>query len=55
MGRLVFVRVEDEDGNNPPVECNNHRGLYKMVLNSTCGGTEYTTGNQFAGSWVRVT
>lgn len=55
MGRLVFVRVEDEDGNNPPIACNNHRGLYKMVVNDTCGGTEYTTGNQFSGSWVRVT
>jgi len=55
MGRLVFVRVEDENGNNPPVACNNHRGLYKMVVSSTCGSAEYTTGNQFAGSWVRVT
>jgi hypothetical protein len=54
-GGLVFTRVEDEDGNNPPAECNNHKGLYKILMvNGDCTSSEYTTGNQFAGSWVRV-
>lgn len=54
-GGLVFTRVEDEDGNNPPAECNNHKGLYKILINQNdCTSSEYTSGNQFAGSWVRV-
>lgn len=55
FGSLVFTRVEDEDGNSPPIACNNHKGLYKILLaNGVCTSSEYTTGNQFAGSWVRV-